>query len=160
MASCKTPRCIFEPAVGDEYCSLCVKEKKLFDPRQAGISKGDKAMSKPVCKTKDCGRAVQKEGICYKCYKDKHGVAPYGPNSKKSAKSKVTTKKKAATKRLATAKSRRPAGALDSLTTQIMDKYLGNLHGAVNLYNALKVIEKVTGKDLQIPEPAEVMAKG
>ncbi|MCK9420247.1 MAG: hypothetical protein M0R70_12795 [Nitrospirae bacterium] len=50
-------------------------------------AKGETTMAtnaKGTCSTKDCGRTVQKDGLCYKCYKAKHGCAPYpGQDHKK-----------------------------------------------------------------------------
>lgn len=49
------------------------------------------SVKKPyVCSTSGCGRAVQKDGLYYKCFKEKNGHAPYG----KGASVKTRTVKK------------------------------------------------------------------
>ena len=55
----------------------------------AEIKNGGEVMAtnKP-CSTEGCGKTSQKDGLCYKCYKAKHGEVPY-PSQNKETKSKV-----------------------------------------------------------------------
>jgi len=55
--------------------------------------------SKKECITKGCTSPTQKDGLCYKCYKSKHGKAPYPgmdkPKKKKDADTVPAKKEKA-----------------------------------------------------------------
>ncbi len=71
-------RCESQSIVDDfEYVSGKgrIKYKKCMTCSSRDIR--EVTMIKKKCSTPDCGRPVQKDGLCYKCYVNKYGKPPY-----------------------------------------------------------------------------------
>lgn len=92
---CINPGCGKETNNKDGICSGCKIEASYQAMVKANESKVnnesimnqeeeiENMSQKKKCTSEGCERSVQKEGLCYKCYVEKHGKPPYG-NKKES----------------------------------------------------------------------------
>ena len=128
-------------------------KKEPVIPAQAGIQNPKeekmKEKKKYLCSTDNCGRAVQKDGLCYICYKAKHGFSPY--SSKAKTEKKLTPQPSASPLKIRgekgsyESKNPRDNGTKpkdDNLIRKLMDAKAGYQQKITEIDNAIEVLRQ------------------
>jgi hypothetical protein len=147
------------PATGKPPDTIASSGKSSRSLEPARKVKEVKDMASKECITEGCTSPVQKEGLCYKCYKLKHGRPPYGSAS--SGKGKRRTKKAKKVARKAAKRERKLAAASAGngrSLSQVVDFFTDSVIDVKQTYDAIKVISEKTGIPVTIrPDIAEAM---